>query len=457
MTALLAFLVFVLSVLIIFLVPAFISADFAASYGSVSVLDSSQAVLVCCAIASPVALIAARAHPHDEFLPRLFLAALFVRMLVGAAIFIFNGQSFFGGDAFTYDNFGYLLVRGWQGDAYAQLVAQSYANKAGTGWGMIYLVAAVYELIGRNMLATQLINAVLGAATAPLIFSSAWVVFENIRVARLAAFGVAFMPSLVLWSAQGLKDGPIMFFLALTILATLRLGQRFSVKYLAVLLCSLVCILAFRFYVFYMLVAAIVGTLFIGTQAVTARNLVRQFVLLLILGVVMTLCGAILGARAHFETYGSLQQVQVSRLDAASTANSGYAKETDVSTAAGAVAAVPLGLINLLLAPFPWQLGSPRQAITMPEMLLWWSSCPMLVLGFWFSIKYRFRQTLPILIFTIMLTLAYSVFQGNVGNAYRQRAQLLIFYFIFASVGYVVLWERNHRQPSGKARRSRTS
>ncbi len=41
-----------------------------------------------------------------------------------------------------------------------------------------------------------------------------------------------------------------------------------------------------------------------------------------------------------------------------------------------------------------------------------------------------------------MLTLAYSVFQGNVGTAYRQRAQIVVFYFIFVAVGYVLLRER---------------
>ena len=48
----------------------------------------------------------------------------------------------------------------------------------------------------------------------------------------------------------------------------------------------------------------------------------------------------------------------------------------------------------------------------------------------------------PILIFTTLLSLAYSVFQGNVGTAYRQRAQLLVFYFIFVAVGYVVVIEK---------------
>jgi uncharacterized membrane protein YfcA len=60
----------------------------------------------------------------------------------------------------------------------------------------------------------------------------------------------------------------------------------------------------------------------------------------------------------------------------------------------------------------------------------------------WFSIRYRLRLIAPILIFTTMLSLAYSVVQGNVGTAYRQRAQLLVFYFVFAAVGYVLMLEK---------------
>lgn len=41
-----------------------------------------------------------------------------------------------------------------------------------------------------------------------------------------------------------------------------------------------------------------------------------------------------------------------------------------------------------------------------------------------------------------MLSIGYSIFQGNVGTAYRQRSQLLVFYFIFVAVGGVLIKER---------------
>ena len=45
-----------------------------------------------------------------------------------------------------------------------------------------------------------------------------------------------------------------------------------------------------------------------------------------------------------------------------------------------------------------------------------------------------------------MLTISYSVFQGNVGTAYRQRAQLLVFYFIFVAVGFVLPKEKREER-----------
>ena len=55
----------------------------------------------------------------------------------------------------------------------------------------------------------------------------------------------------------------------------------------------------------------------------------------------------------------------------------------------------------------------------------------------------------PILIFTTLLTLTYSILQGNIGTAYRQRAQLLVFYFIFVAIGFVLVKEKREE----KARR----
>ena len=261
MNALLTLFYLVFCVAIVFLVPPLV-VQYASEYGAVTNADTAKAVLFCTALAAIAGFYAYKREIDGRFLLRLFVAGLLARMIVGTAIFVFRGQDFFGGDALTYDFFGNAQLLGWGGDKYWQAMANQYVRSGqGSGWGMVYLVAAVYGLTGRNMIAVQLMNSVIGAATAVIIYLCAHQVFKNVRVARIAGIAVAFYPSLVLWSAQGLKDGPIVFLLAIAILCTLKLGEKLSVKYIAVLVCALLGLVALRFYVFYMIAVAIVGHL----------------------------------------------------------------------------------------------------------------------------------------------------------------------------------------------------
>ncbi|MGI8567054.1 MAG: glycosyltransferase family 39 protein, partial [Pyrinomonadaceae bacterium] len=382
-----------------------------------------------------------RAGVEREFLLRIFVAGLIVRVVIGTVIFVLDLQDFFGGDAYTYDELGYSILRLWQGETQFQWHIDRFST--GGGWGMLYMVGAIYAVVGRNMLAIQYANAVMGAATAPIIYLCAQHIFHNVKVARVAAFLVAFYPSLILWSSQGLKDGPTVFLLALAMLATLKLGEKLSFQYLLILGCALFGTLSLRFYTFYMVVAAIGGAFVVGMREVTAQSLARQFAIIITMGLAMTYFGVLRTAGSQMERFGSLEAVQRSRADQSRSGRSGFGRDVDVSTTSGALTAIPVGMVYLMFAPFPWQLGSLRQSITLPEMVVWWASFPLFVLGVWFTVKFRLRQALPILIFTLMLTLAYSVFQGNIGTAYRQRSQLLVFYFIFVGTGFVLLKERN--------------
>jgi hypothetical protein len=400
----------------------------------------SSAMLVGVVLAVIAGILINRSPVEPSFLVKLFVGALLVRIFVGTLIFYFNLQEFFGGDALTYDILGNAQLEVWQGKPIMKRTLEQWS--VGGGWGMLYGVGALYAIIGRNMLAVQFIAAVFGAATAPVAFLCAHHIFKNLTVARVTAFFVAFFPSLVLWSSQGLKDGPIVFFLVLAIFATLKLGDQLSVKYFLMLIVALLGLLSLRFYVFYMAVAAIGGSFLIGMRQASARSLAQQIVVIVGIGLALTYLGVLRTASGQFEQFGSLKEAQRSRGDLVATANTGFGKDVDISTTTGAISAIPQGAAYLLFAPFPWQLANLRQSITLPEMLVWWMSFPLLVLGIWFTIRHRLRQSLPILIFTSMLTLAYSIFQGNIGTAYRQRSQLLVFYFIFVSVGYVLLKER---------------
>jgi len=400
------------------------------------------ALAVCAATSLPTLFILARSGNEKKFLMRLFILGVLARIIVATIIFVGGMEEFFGGDANTYHLFGQSLARSWHGDAYHATVYAGFIKSGASAWGMVYVVAVVYELIGANVFAIQLLNASVGSATAVVVYYTAQTLFNNTRVSRVAAVLVAFFPSLILWSAQALKDGLIILALALAIFATLRLMEKVTAQYVVLLGVCLLGLLSLRFYIFYMMAAAVAGSFIIGMKSMSAQSFMQRFVAVGVIGLAFTWFGVLRYAGVQFERYGNLKTIQMSRVDQAS-AGSGFGKDVDVGTTEGALTAIPIGLVYLLFAPFPWDMATLRQSITLPEMLVWWASFPMLVLGLYYALKHRLRHVAPIVIFTTMLTIAYSLFQGNVGTAYRQRSQLLVFYFIFVAVGAVLLKEKS--------------
>ena len=402
------------------------------------------AVALMTALVPSLAVIAIIRHYSDDkrYITNVFLLGLLLRLGFGIFVHIFDLRTFFGGDAITYDYKGYLLIQSWLGHIPTNdIEVRQAAAMSGPGWGMNYLVAALYAIVGRNIFAAQSFCAVIGAATAPLVYFCSTKIFKNKGVGRFASVAVAVFPAFVIWSGQLLKDGLIVFLLVLAITMVLQLQERLDYAAVAILLISLAGILSLRFYIFYMVGVAVVGSFLIGTTN-SAQSIARRTAILIVLGLGLTYFGVTRTATTDLNTYGNLEQLQRSRLDAAQSSKSGFAEDVDVSTTQGALSAVPVGFIYLILAPFPWEVTSLRQSITLPEVLVWWAMIPVMVYGLWWSIRHKLRSAFPIIIFTLMLTLAYSIFQGNVGTAYRQRTQIQVFLFMFVGVGWQLYREK---------------
>lgn len=399
-------------------------------------------------IVSAGALVLFRRYTDEkDFITMVFLVGLALRLGFGIMVQIFDIRDFFGGDALSYDRSGAALVDVWLGHAEKTLAA-IYLNEdpsSGAGWGMNYFTGFIYLVLGRNIFAAQSFCAVIGAATAPMVFFCAQKIFGNLRVAKMSALFIALFPSFIIWSSQLLKDGLIIFLLVTAITMVLQLQKKFNYGALAVLVFSLFGILSLRFYIFYMVAVAVVGSFVVGLST-TNKSLFARTAILLVMAVALLYLGVGRSATIEINTFGNLRRVQTSRADLVKSAGSGFGKDVDVSTTSGALSAIPLGFAYLMFAPFPWQAGNLRQAITIPEVLFWWAMIPFLIVGLWYAIRHRLRSAFPILIFSLLLTLAYSVFQGNVGTAYRQRTQIQVFLFIFVSVGWQVYQERRENR-----------
>ena len=408
----------------------------------VSFPDGALSLLLVLIISVPAVLLIQRYPEKKDFLLNVFLLGLVLRLWLGLAIHIFDLRDLFGPDAFTHNNLGQRLREIWLDmpvpDDQRTYLATSPDN---TSWGMISLVAFIYLIFGQSILVAQSFCAVFGALTAPMVYFCAEKIFNNRRVSQITALSVALFPSFIIWSSQLLKDGLIVFLLVCVMTAILQLQKKFDYLVVVGLILTVFGIYALRFYIFYMVAISVVGSFFIGAGA-SIQSTIRNILVIIVLGLALTYLGVIRGAGDKLETYGNLEKIQTSREDLSSSADSGFGEDVDVSTPTGALGAIPIGLIYLMLSPFPWQVSKLSQALVLPETFLWWALIPIMISGIGYTLKYKLREAIPILIFSLMLTISYSIFQGNVGMLYRQRIQIQVFLFMFIGVGWTLIQER---------------
>ena len=306
---------------------------------------------------------------------------------------------------------------------------------------MNYLVAGLYYVIGPNIFAAQSACAVFGAATPPLAYLCSLKIFKNRNVARYTAIALAVVPAFILWSGQLLKDGLIAFLLVLAIYLVMRLQERFNWLEVILLMGTMAGVMALRFYIFYMIAAAVAGSFVVGSGT-TNNSMLRRTAALIVIALGLTYFGVMRTATLNLNEYAQLERIQMTRDALSRDAGSGFGEDIDVSTTEGAVMAMPVGLMYLMFSPFPWEFRNLHQFITLPDLLIWWATIPFIIMGLIYTFKNRLREALPILLFVVMLSLAYSLFQGNTGMIYRQRIQIQVFLFMIAAVGWTLVKER---------------
>lgn len=368
-----------------------------------------------------------------RFVSRIYSLTLLLRCALAVFLNQYSADSgfsiLFWGDSSTYDVGGYLLAQKWHGEP----ITLDHYNRFVSGWGFFYGVAAVYYVFGRNQLLVQFLNATMGAIAVLVLYAIAGELF-GASAARRAALCMAFFPQMIFWSAAMYKDPAVLLCIAVSIYAVLKLRKRLSIGLLFLFLCSALALMTLRFYVAYFVAFSAAATFLFGQRQGGTKSVVTYLFLLAALYGTFTL--AVPRETAEQQaSYLTLERLQVTRADQATWGQSAFGRDLDVSTPAGAIRALPVGLVYLLFAPFPWSISGLRQALVLPEMLAWYALMPAFVRGLRIAARDRLRDVLPVIVFAGSLTVAYALFQGNVGTAYRQRTQVTMFFFVFMGVG----------------------
>jgi len=375
-----------------------------------------------------------------QFQFKLFMAAFLLRFFFSVAIYVTGLVNILGDEDGSGWSNGLNVAQHWteQNLGIFDLLGAWKSAFDGAHRGYSYMLGTVFFITdaGYRMVAAVL-NNFIGAMTVVLVYRITRTIFSEWAAER-AAWWCCFMPSLVIWSAQTVKEPTVIFLETLAMYACLHLKSKsFRLRHFWLLSFSLVFLVTFRFYAAYLAIVAILVSLALpNLKKFNFSTVTAGFVGVLVLALLYG-SGALIQNEAMFEKF-NLKQAKEFRVNVAEGAGSGVKIDADIETPLGFVYGVGMGGVYLLLAPFPWQWGggSTRLLLTLPELLVWWFLFFKCVLpGMKKSIQERFTDVLPVLIFFSGLFMLYSVMFGNVGLAYRQRAQLLPWLLIFAAVG----------------------
>jgi len=381
-------------------------------------------------------------HTHREtleFQKRLFLWAIGVRFLMSIVIYeggLINALKDEDGGAWV---IGVGLWKGWEDRGYSAMDAPLLFLEAysASQRGHYYLVGSLFMITGlAARLAVAALNCLAGALTVVFVYRLARSLFSEV-VARRAAWLACFIPSLIIWSAQTLKEPVVIFLETLALYGCIQLRvSGFTPRHILLTGLAIILIYPFRFYAAYLALGTVVIALVLPRSGTGRSSIGSALAVVALLVSLVAISGAQVTKELEQQRF-DLQSIETFKEWSAIGQGSGVKIEADLHTPTGMGFAILVGGLHLLLAPFPWQWGgSARMALVIPEVVIWWGILLYgVVPGLRHCLRHRFFDVLPLLLFITGMGLLYSLLFGNIGLIYRQRAQLLPWLLIFGAVG----------------------
>ena len=382
-----------------------------------------------------VTFVIARAQRDQDvgrFLLSIMLAAIGVRLLVVALIHSSIGPAVFAPDTGEYEVVGQELLDAWQGE---RPVPRKLVGSFQVGYYVLNAVS--FFIFGRGAGAPVALNILLASWLAvPIYHLARLCVRGHHGVARWATVMAVFFPSLILWSVLNIREAPTIFSVILVVFFFVRFQAEPRARDLLFTALALLSLLVLREYMM-LLIGFAAGA---GVVMGRGRSPLASFVAGGVLLVSATLVLQSAGVGSSLAEEPSLERMQYLRQDLTLGARSAFGEGADVSTVGGAATFLPVGLAYFLLAPFPWSTTGVLQRITLPESLVWYALFACALWGFRLAIKHDLRRyTVPLAVL-LTVTFAYALVEGNVGTAYRHRAQVLPLFFVFSALGMRDLW-----------------
>ncbi len=342
----------------------------------------------------------------------VFAVALAARFVLALGIYVFHDGALFPDDAYFQ-----RLAREMANGHSAQWADYDHAIFRQTATFLLPLTALAW--LGSAVLPGQLMVAIAGSAAAALTTAIGLHVLRP-RWAIAAGAVMALLPSMVLWSSLTLKDAFVWCVLAGLGLVVCELdGPPARVVMVTAVGVALLCLMdhlrdqTFVVAVWAFAIALVLG----GGKQLRERAAIGVAVLVL----VPALLGYGVAAASWLDD--SIHGVSIRREGNTIGAASAVACAKTANDVGGLVRHLPCGLPTALLRPYPWdQGGSLGLNLARLEALAWYPLLALALYGLTRAWPLRRALAFPVLA-SAGSVLVYSSVEGNLGTAFRHRAE----------------------------------
>ena len=343
------------------------------------------------------------------------LSALGVRVLAAGLISLSSvARSLRGGDEVTFLDHAAKVT--------ATLPGSTQWTHALTNELHVFVLATQRYLFDSPELALRVTQA--GIAVIGLVLLAA-AVYEMAgpRASVIAMWLLAFEPAGIFFSSLLHKEANMMLAIGLVAMGGARIWKRGEGRYLIPVVAGCLVAVATRHYAGWFLIAAGAATVLHAGLRAEHRETMRSLAMVaLVVLFVAVAAPTVLAVSTHESLEKNLQPSQSA--NASGSANLKLEK-VDFSTRGAIVRNLPLRSVDVLLRPFPWQLGNTSQGLGL-------FGTAAAYFTFFFLIREMLRnrgrimtRAGPLIYVALFMLMAYSLSAGNAGTGFRYRTQLI--------------------------------
>ena len=306
--------------------------------------------------------------------------------------------------------------------------------------GIIYIITLPAMIIGQlfGVWLSVLAILFLYLIVIELGFSKKW--------AFIIGLIVCFYPSYLFYGSLLLKDGLVILIFLIAMLLVLKIIKNFTLKKFVLFYILLGFLFHFRFYIAYAMLFTFVISWFLLVRAEFFRKkIIYGLTMTIVLGFLpeILLNQGFYGIDC-FESYFNYSMFNFYQEEAYKP------KETDFSKESTEVSKIPISLSGfdstwekegvsfkknplkfstnylkyfsyVFLGPFPWQMKYSRHLLALPELLSWYVLLYFIIIGIGMGIKTGKKNILPLIIFSVLVLGAITLFINNFGIITRVR------------------------------------